>query len=142
MTKSPAATSDSLFASAKRFPTLIALTVAAKPIDPVIALSTTSQVIEATRAAASCPSMTVTPGNASRMSSALWIMPTTPTLNFFACSIITAGLFPAEVMPTTRNFPGLAATISRAWTPIDPVEPRITRSLMWISSHGQSRLGK
>ena len=71
MTKSPAATKDSLFASAKRLPTLSALRVAANPIDPVIALRTTSQVMDATSEAASFPSITVTPGNASRISSAL-----------------------------------------------------------------------
>ena len=70
--------------------------------------------MDATCAAASSPSMTVTPGNASRMSSALWIVPTTPTSNFLACSISALGLFPAEVMPTTLNFPGLAVTNSRA----------------------------
>ena len=55
---SPPATSDSLFASAKVFPTLSAARVGAKPIDPVIALSTTSQVIAATSVDASGPSMT------------------------------------------------------------------------------------
>ena len=114
ITKSPAATSDSLFASAIRFPTLSAARVAANPIDPVIALRTTSHVIDATSAAASFPSITVTPASASRISSALWIVPTTPTLNFLACSMSTAGLLPADVMATTRNFPGLAATNSRA----------------------------
>ena len=58
ITISPPATSDSLFASAKVFPTRSAASVGAKPIDPVIALSTTSQVIAATSVDASGPSIT------------------------------------------------------------------------------------
>ena len=58
ITISPPATRDSLFASANVFPTLRAARVGARPMEPVIALRTTSQVIAATSVDACGPSMT------------------------------------------------------------------------------------
>ena len=80
ITNSPAATSDSLFASANLFPTSSAASVGPKPIEPVMPFRTTSQVIAAISLAALGPSITVTPGNASRISSAPFTTPITCTL--------------------------------------------------------------
>ena len=111
---SPPATRDSLFASATRLPASSAASVGASPIEPVIALSTTSQESAAISVEAPGPSMTSTPGRAARISSAFLITPTTLTLNFFAWLITTSGCEPAEVIARTEKRSGLAATISRA----------------------------
>jgi hypothetical protein len=96
----------------------------------VIPFKTTSQVIAAISVDAFKPSITDAPGKADFIKSAPLVTPITGTLNFFACSIISAGLFPADVIATTRKSYGLASTISSACTPIEPVEPRITRSFI------------
>jgi len=93
---------------------LRAARVGARPIEPVIALRTTSQVIAAISVDASAPSMTLTPGSALRIKSALATTPTTETLNFLACSMISVGLFPADVSAITLKRPGFDSTISRA----------------------------
>lgn len=72
-----------------------AASVGAKPIDPVIPFKTTSQVIAAISVDASGPSITVASGNADLIKSAPLVTPITETLNFFACSTINSGLFPA-----------------------------------------------
>ncbi|CAB4340070.1 unannotated protein [freshwater metagenome] len=130
ITRSPPATSDSLLARATRFPTFSAASVGASPIDPVIPFKTTSHVIAAISVEAPGPSITVVSARAPLIKSAPFVTPTTGTLNFLACSIISSGLFPADVIATTRKRFGLAATISSACTPIDPVEPRITKSFI------------
>ena len=107
ITKSPPATKDSLLARARVFPASKAASVGPNPIEPVIALRTTSHSIAAIWVDASRPSMTVTPGSASRMTAALSTTPTCVTLNFLACSIINAGFFPVDVRAITRNIAGL-----------------------------------
>ena len=44
------------------------------------------------------------------------------------CCSNSSGLLPPAVSPTTRNRSGLARTMSSAWVPIDPVDPRTTTS--------------
>ena len=80
----PPATRDSLFASANWLPALIAASVGPKPIDPVIALRTTSHFMAASSVDAKGPSITVTPGRASRITSLFLIVPTIFTPYFFA----------------------------------------------------------
>ena len=84
MTNEPPATSDSLLARANWLPAFIAASVGPNPMDPVIALRTTSHFIAASSADASGPSITVTPGRASRITSPFLIVPTIFTLYFFA----------------------------------------------------------
>ena len=99
-------------------------------MDPVIPFNTTSHVIAAISVEASGPSITVASGSADLIRSAPLVTPITGTLNFLACSTINSGLFPADVIATTRKSEGLACTISSACTPIDPVDPRITKSFI------------
>ena len=102
-TKSPPATSDSLFASATLFPTPKAFSVGPSPTDPVIALSITSTGIAATCAAAPFPSITFTPGNASRSNAPSPSTATTFTPKARACST-NRGIFdPPAASATTRN---------------------------------------
>ena len=77
ITNSPAATSDSLFANANLFPTSSAASVGPSPIEPVMPFKTTSQVIAAISLAAFGPSITATPGRASRITSAFITTPIT-----------------------------------------------------------------
>ncbi len=56
------------------------------------------------------------------------------TLNFFAWESKSCKFFDPDARPTTLNFPGLAATISKACRPIEPVEPKMTISRMGLSS--------
>ena len=61
--------------------------VGARPIDPVIALRTTSHFMPAISVEALAPSMTVTPGRALRSASAFLTTPTVFTPYFFACAM-------------------------------------------------------
>jgi hypothetical protein len=63
---------------------LIKSTANQMQIDPVIPLTTTSQLIAAISVEALAPSMTVTPGNAWRTASAFLSTPTCETLNCLA----------------------------------------------------------
>ena len=80
----------------------------------MIALSTTSHFIAASSVDASGPSITVTPGKASRMRSAFLIVPTVFTPYFLACAITTSGFDPADEIASTENNSGFASIISSA----------------------------
>ena len=133
MTKSPPATSDSLFASATLLPTPSAARVGPSPMDPVIPFKTMSQGIVAISLEAFAPSITwISPAiPSSAFLSA--VVPTTGTENFLACSNNNFRFDEPAERPTTRNLSALAATISSAWTPMEPVDPRITISRMRLS---------
>ena len=102
--------SDSLLASASVLPLSSAAMVGRSPTAPVIPLSTTSQARPAASTEASSPS------------------PEYAGANSATCSSKSCSCEPPAVSPTTRKRSGLARTTSRAWVPIDPVDPRITTS--------------
>jgi len=106
ITKSPPATSDSLFASATLFPASSAESVGLKPIDPVIPFSTTSACSAAISLAAFGPSITVHFGSASFSATPSPEVPTTGTSNLRTCSINKLRLFSPADSPTTRNLSG------------------------------------
>ena len=129
ITRSPPATKDSLLASATLFPTPRAESVGPKPIDPVMPFKTMSQGRAAISIDELSPSITCTPA----VAGAGAIEPTIGTLNFFACAINNCGFLRPPLKPTKRNLFGWAAAISRACTPIDPVEPKTTTSRICLS---------
>ena len=63
-----------------------------------------------------------------------WATPTTSTLNSTAWSASRSSRSPPLARPTTRNRSGLRRITSSAWVPIEPVDPRITTSLRWLTS--------
>ena len=128
-TSSPPTTSDSLLASARSIPSPSVATVASRPAEPTIALSTMSQpdsVTSATRP--SGPDRTSPPVHASAAwaaasGSASAIRPTP-----CACAwAITARQSVPALSATGSSAPPLRAMTSSAWIPIDPVDPRMTR---------------
>ena len=110
VTTGPPMISDSLLASARVLPASSAASVGRSPTAPVMPLSTTSHSIAAARDDASSPRS----ANAGRNSST-WARKRS------ACD-------PPAVSPTPRNRSGAARTTSRAWVPMEPVEPSRTTS--------------
>ena len=110
VTSGPPMISDSLLASASVLPASSAASVGRRPTAPVMPLSTTSQSSPAAVTEASSPS----PAKAGE--------------NSRHCCSKSSSWEPPAVSATTRNRSGLARTTSRAWVPIDPVEPRTTMS--------------
>ena len=102
--------SDSLLASARVLPASSAASVGRRPTAPVMPLSTTSHASAAASVEASSPS------------------PEYAGANSATCASNSSSLEPPAVSPTTRNRSGLARTRSRAWVPMEPVEPRMTMS--------------
>ena len=128
ITSGPPATSDSLFAKATLFPAPRAARVGPNPIEPVIPLRTMSQGIAAISVDASGPSMTATPSASEPHASREAVVPTTGTRKVRACSKRSGSFCDPALRPTTLKSSGFAATNSRACTPIEPVEPRMTIS--------------
>ena len=110
VTSEPPMIRDSLLASASVVPASSAASVGRSPTAPVMPLSTTSH----SRPAASVEASSPRPEKAGR--------------NSATCASKRSGLEPPAVSPTTRKRSGLARTRSRAWVPMDPVEPRMTMS--------------
>lgn len=137
LTSGPPTIRDSLLASASTRPASRAARVGARPMDPVMPLSTVWQSLAASSAAASGParisgcraepyaadSASRTAGTASFRATA-----TVPTSSRRACSARSPARPPAADRPVTRKRPGLRCTTSMACVPIEPVEPRITMS--------------
>src|SRR5215471_7475111 len=136
-TSGPPAISDSLLARASTRPARRAARVAARPLNPVTALSTTSQGQAAASATPSGPASTfgcvraplpAKPARASRSSAAAGPRSTATTSapNSIAWLASRAGLPPPAARPAIRNRCGLRRMTSAAWVPIDPVEPSRT----------------
>ena len=103
--------SDSLLASASVVPASSAASVGRSPTAPVMPLRTTSA------------------GTAGGLDRGLLPQPGERRRELGHLRARTArGCDPPAVRPTTRNRSGLARTRSRAWVPIDPVDPRMTTS--------------
>ena len=111
VTSGPPMISDSLLARASVLPASRAASVGRSPTAPVMPLSTTSQRDGRPPRPRPPPPARSTPARTRR--------PAARTAR---------GCDPPAVSPTTRNRSGLARTRSRAWVPIDPVEPRMTMS--------------
>src|SRR5215467_7500229 len=133
-TSGPPAISDSLFASASTRPARSAARVAARPLNPVTALSTTSQGQAAASVTPSGPARTfgcarapcarrasLTAAAACSRSTA-----TTSAPNSIAWLASRPGLPPPAASPAIRNVSRLRRMTSAAWVPIDPVEPSRT----------------
>ncbi len=145
VTSGPPMISDSLFASARVRPASSAASVARRPAAPVTPFSTTSHGSAASWHTASSPAWisgtwglgesaatvlddsdliaSATDGAAASSATA-----TTGTPNSTAWLASSAGLPPPAASATTRKRSGLRRTMSSAWVPIEPVEPRITTS--------------
>ena len=111
VTSGPPMISDSLFASASVVPASSAASVGRSPTAPVMPLSTTSHW----RAAASTDGLLAELGEVRRELRDLGAR-------------TGRGWEPPAVSPTTRNRSGFARTRSRAWVPMEPVEPSRTTS--------------
>ena len=134
-TSGPPMMSDSLLASASTEPASSAARVGRSPIEPVTPLRTTSAPHPAATVAASSPTTTsgadaATPASAAACATAARTSSTEPraaatsgTRNSTAWRASRSRLPPA-LSATIVKRPGCAATTSRAWVPIEPVEPR------------------
>ena len=115
--------------------------VAVRPTAPATPLRTTSPGQVAACAIASGPAMTsgigwpavwsaLAAAAASADRTSAWALgratATRGAPNSMACWASRAGLPPPAASPATRNRSGLRRITSRAWVPIDPVEPRMT----------------
>lgn len=137
-TRGPPTISDSLLARASVRPAFSAARVGASPMEPVMPLSTVWQSLAARAVAASGPARISGSGSpapywsrsavrrAGTASSAATATVVTPSRR--ACSARRATRLPAAESAVTRKRSGLRRTRSMAWVPMDPVEPRITRS--------------
>ncbi|CAB4951954.1 unannotated protein [freshwater metagenome] len=110
-------------------PTDNAESVGPRPIEPVIPFKTISQGIAAISIEELSPSITLIPSTTGVGA----ILPTIGTLNFLACCINKPGFFRPALIAMTRNLSGFAAIISKACTPIEPVEPKTTISRTRLS---------
>ena len=133
-TSGPPVISDSLFASASTRPARSAARVAARPLNPVTALSTTSQGQAAASATPSGPASTFgcvpgalrAQGLADRGGGLLaldghHLGPELDRLAGQQAGVAAAGRQPGDPEPA-----GLRRMTSAAWVPIDPVEPSRT----------------
>ena len=130
VTSSPPTTSDSLLASARSIPSPSAATVGTSPAEPTIAFSTRSHshsVISRTSPsgpASTSPSVHASLARAAASGSASAIR---------ADAVARGPARPAAprrsaaLSATTVELAGERETTSSAWTPIEPVEPRIAR---------------
>ena len=101
-------------ARATLFPEARAARVGPRPIDPVIAFRTKSQVSDAICSEAWAPSITLTPDIALFNSSAPLLTPTMGTLKSLTCLANNVKLFPPALRPTTLKSSGFAAITSKA----------------------------
>src|SRR5690606_30886184 len=106
-TSSPPTMRLSLLASASVAPVSSTARVAARPTEPVMPLSTTSA--STSRASAT----------ASSMPSAVFATPVSAAWRASASALLPAA------SPTSSKRSGFAPMTSRAWVPIDPVDPRM-----------------
>ncbi len=124
MTSGPPITSDSLFASASRFPTFNASNVGSRPAAPTSALTTISTSgCVAAASTASQPAAKRVPGDGTARENS----PSARTANSGRCSRTCSSSASAlrwAVSATTRKRSGNALMTSSVVLPIDPVEPR------------------
>src|SRR5439155_25833357 len=132
---SPPTTSDSLFARARIFPDCSVAREGESPTAPTMAFSTMSASdSRASVSMASGPDRMSTSRSEPSLSfsstaASSSAMATRGGMNSRTCPTSSSWLLPAP-KPTTRNRSGLCRTTSRAWVPIEPVEPRIASDRM------------
>src|SRR4051795_3153972 len=127
MTSSPPTTSDSLFASARSMPSPSDATVGPRPADPTSAFSTRSAPLSVTSLTSPSGPLSTSPSvqrSAARAVARSSARPIRLTPNWAACSSSSVSLDPAASATTSR--PLERETTSRAWVPIDPVDPAMT----------------
>src|SRR3954452_5426194 len=129
MTSSPPTTSDSLLASARSIPSPSVATVGPRPALPTSALSTRSASASTTsRTRPSAPASTSPSAHASAAraaaSASASAMRLTPCVR--ACSTRPSHERSADSPTSSKSSPE-AVRRSRAWVPIEPVEPRTSR---------------
>ena len=119
VTSFPPTMSDSLLARAKILPVRKVASVGAKPIEPVMPLITTSASVDSTS----------------------WVAASAPRTAFSLATpncerwISRSSVFCPAAKPTTSKRSRLASMTSRAWVPIDPVDPRMITRRMVQSCH-------
>ena len=129
VTSSPPTTSDSLLASARSIPSPSVATVGTRPAEPTIPLSTSSQspsVISRTSPSgpdSTSPSVHASLARAAASGSDSAIR-RTPCSRAWTSSCSHA---PAALSADDLELAPALETTSRAWTPIEPVEPRMAR---------------
>ena len=69
---------------------------------------------------------------------ALWRRQRPPTANSIACVARSAGSLPPAASAITRNWSGVLLITSRAWTPTEPVDPRMT-TVRGATTRGRAR---
>ena len=117
VTSRPPTIRDSLLASARVLPVRSVARVGAKPMDPVMPLMTTSASVFSTNLVASAAPSTAL-----------------ATLNCAFC-VSKSSVFLPAARPTNSNRSGFAAITSRAWVPMEPVEPRMITRRINLSCH-------
>lgn len=132
LTSGPPTISDSLLASASTRPASSAASVEVSPRAPVMPLSTMSQGDAAISATPPGPASTraraPAAARASRSAGTAEgsATATASTSKSAACFARRSTRPPPAASAVTRNRPGALATTSRAWVPMEPVEPSTT----------------
>ncbi|MPN01213.1 hypothetical protein SDC9_148419 [bioreactor metagenome] len=129
ITIDPAATKVSLFARAMAFPASIASSVGPRPLKPTMAVSTMSMFEpEATLPMELIPVNTLMPCLSRALNTFSYLdssaITTALTSCFMACSIRSVSLEFA-VSTSADSKEGCLEITSRAWVPMDPVDPRM-----------------
>src|SRR4051794_12385735 len=127
ITSSPPTTRDSLLASARSMPSPSVATVGPSPAEPTSAFKTRSAPESTTSCTSPSGPASTAPDHSSRARSAASasVSATRSTANSRACAI-SCSQFPCALSPTSSSS-SECATISSAWVPMDPVEPRMRR---------------
>src|SRR4051794_27003283 len=127
MTSSPPTTRLSLLASARSMPSPSDATVGPSPAEPTSAFSTRSAPLSVTSFTSPSGPLSTSPSvqrSAARAAARSSARPIRLTPNWAACSSSSVSLDPAASATTSRSRE--RETTSRAWVPIDPVDPAMT----------------
>src|SRR5439155_1134344 len=128
VTSSPPPTSDSLLASARSIPSPSVATVGPRPAEPTSALSTRSAPEPTTSSTSPCAPTRTSPSvhaSAARAPASASASAIRRTPKRRACST-SASHERSALSPASSSSPE-RATMSSAWVPIEPVEPRTRR---------------
>src|SRR4051812_3756095 len=128
VTSSPPTTSDSLLASARSMPSPSVATVGPSPAEPTSALRTSSAPEPTTISTRPCAPTSTSPSvhaSAARAPASASASAIRCTPKRRACST-SASQELSALSPTSSRSPDLS-TMSRAWVPIEPVDPRTRR---------------
>src|SRR4051794_17547575 len=128
VTSSPPTTRDSLLASARSMPSPSVATVGPSPAEPTSALSTSSAPDSTTSSTSPCAPTSTSPSvhaSAARAPASASASAIRRTPKRRACS--TSGSQECSALRPTSSRSRDRSTMSSAWVPIEPVEPRTRR---------------